>query len=221
MSAFDPKRTSPSANLTTSNLPVRPATMCVMRAVHVTGLALVAAVVVLTRGPAPSQMQRMGDTAVHTLHQPYSVETFGVFRKIIVSGDFSPNVRLADVMAKHPMTGVGALADALGEITIYDGKLVVSYGYAPSADTSTAFAALLAMASVDEWQSVPVASDVSPEEIESFIFVAAKTHGIDPTVSFPFEVRGNIGPYLMHVNADHPCFELRLPSASPCRVRRW
>jgi hypothetical protein len=99
------------------------------------------------------------------------------------------------------LTGVGALADALGEITIYDGKLVVSYGYAPSADTSTPFAALLAMASVDEWQSVPVASDGSPEEIESFISVAAKTHGIDPTVSFPFEVRGNIGPYVMHVNA--------------------
>jgi hypothetical protein len=42
---------------------------------------------------------------------------------------------------------------------------------------------------------------VAPEEIESFISIAAKTHGIDPTVSFPFEVRGNIGPYVMHVNA--------------------
>ena len=48
---------------------------------------------------------------------------------------------------------------------------------------------------------MPVASDVAPEDIESFISVAAKTHGIDPTVSFPFEVRGNIGPYVMHVNA--------------------
>jgi hypothetical protein len=48
---------------------------------------------------------------------------------------------------------------------------------------------------------VPVASDVAPEEIESFISVAAKTHGIDPTVSFPLEVRGNIGPFTMHVNA--------------------
>jgi hypothetical protein len=104
-------------------------------------------------------------------------------------------------MAKHPMTGVGALADALGEITIYDGKLIVSYGYAPPADTSPASAALLAVASVDGWQSVSVASDVAPEEIESFISIAAKTHGIDPTVSFPFEVRGNIGPYVMHVNA--------------------
>jgi hypothetical protein len=39
-----------------------------------------------------------------------------------------------------------------------------------------------------------------PNEIESFIAVAARTHGIDRTVSFPFEVRGNIGPYVMHVN---------------------
>jgi len=146
-------------------------------------------------------MQPMGDAAVHTLHQPYSVETFGAFRNVMMSGDFSPKVRLADVMAKHPTTGVGALADALGEITIYDGKLIVSYGYTQPADTSSASAALLAVASVDGWQSVRVTSDVAPEEIESFISITAKTHGIDPTVSFPFEVRGNIGPYVMHVNA--------------------
>jgi len=146
-------------------------------------------------------MQPVGDAALHTLHDPYGVETFGAFRSIMMAGDFSPKVRLADAMAKHPTTGVGALAGALGEITIYDGKLIVSYGNAPPADTSSASAALLAMATVDGWQSVPVASDVKPEEIESFISVAAKTHGIDPTVSFPFEVRGNIGPYVMHVNA--------------------
>jgi hypothetical protein len=168
---------------------------------NITGLALAAAGAVLTAGPALPQMQPMGDVALHTLHQPYSVEMFGAFRGIMMGGDFSPKVRLAEVMAKHPTTGVGALADALGEIAIYDGKLIVSYGYAPPADTSSASAALLAMASVDGWQSVPVASDVAPEEIESFISVAAKTHGIDPTVSFPFEVRGNIGPYVMHVNA--------------------
>jgi hypothetical protein len=172
-----------------------------MGAVNITGLALVAAAAALMVGLALPQMQPMGDVALHALHQPYGVETFGAFRNIMMGGDFSPKVRLADVMAKHPTTGVGALSDALGEITIYDGKLIVSYGYAPAADTSQASAALLAMASVDGWQSVPVASDVAPEEIESFISVAAKTHGIDPTVSFPFEVRGNIGPYVMHVNA--------------------
>jgi hypothetical protein len=60
----------------------------------------------------------------------------------------------------------------------------------------------LATARVDGWQGVPVENDVAPNEIESFIAVAARTQGIDPTVSFPFEVRGNIGPYpyVMHVS---------------------
>jgi hypothetical protein len=172
-----------------------------MRAVNITGLTLVVVAAALTAGPVLPQMQPMGDAALHTLHQPYGVETFGAFRSIMMGGDFSPKVRLADVMAKHPTTGVGALADALGEITIFDGKLIVSYGYAPPADTSSASAALLAMASGDGWQSALVASDVAPEEIESFISITAKARGIDPTVSFPFEVRGNIGPYVMHVNA--------------------
>ena len=63
-------------------------------------------------------MQPMGDEPLHTQHQPYSVETFGAFRNLMMGGDFSAKVRLADAMAKHPTTGVGALADALGEITI-------------------------------------------------------------------------------------------------------
>lgn len=172
-----------------------------MRAVNITGLAVVAVATTLAAGPALPQMQPMGDEPLHTQHQPYSVETFGAFRNLMMGGDFSAKVRLADAMAKHPTTGVGALADALGEITIYDGKLIVSYGYAPPSDTSSPSAALLAMASIDDWQSVPVERDVVPEEVNSFISVAAKTHGIDPTVSFPFEVKGNIGPYVMHVNA--------------------
>ena len=170
-----------------------------MRGTDMVGLALFAVAAVLTAGPALPQMQPMGNTVTHALHQPYSVETFGAFRNMMI-GDFSAKVALADVMARHPTVGVGALSGALGEITIFDGKLIVSYGYAPPADTSSA-AALLATASVDGWRSVPVASDVVPEDIESFISVAAKTHGIDPTVSFPFKVRGNIGPYVMHVNA--------------------
>jgi hypothetical protein len=173
-----------------------------MRAVDMTGLVLAAAAAVLTAGPALPQMRPMGDAPVHTLHQPYSVETFGAFRNIMMSGDFSPKVRLADVMAKHPTTGVGTLADARGEITIYDGKLIVSYGKTSApADPNSESAALLAMGTVAGWQSVRVERDVAPEEIESYIVVAAKAHGIDPEESFPFEARGGIGPYVMHVNA--------------------
>jgi len=157
----------------------------------------------LADSPAlPQQMTPMDDASMHTIHQPYDVETFGAFRRIMMAGDFSPKTRLDAVMAKHPTTGVGALAEARGEITIYDGKLIVSYGKdgAP-ADANSQSAALLATGSVAGWQSVRVEQDVTPEDVESYIAVAAKTHGIDPDASFPFEVRGNIGPYAMHVNA--------------------
>jgi hypothetical protein len=42
---------------------------------------------------------------------------------------------------------------------------------------------------------------VAPENVETYIATAAKDRGIDAEKSFPFEVRGNIGPYAMHVNA--------------------
>jgi len=62
------------------------------------------------------------------VRQPYNIETFGAFRMLILAGDFSPKVDLTAVLAKRPTTGVGAVANARGEITIYDGKLIVSYG---------------------------------------------------------------------------------------------
>ena len=85
----------------------------------------------------------------------YAIETFGAFRKIILEGDFTPKISLGAVMAKSPTLGVGAVADARGEITIHDGKLVVSYGKAgphPAAESEPA--ALLATAKVVGWQTV-------------------------------------------------------------------
>jgi hypothetical protein len=173
-----------------------------MRVLDIRSPLLAAGLAALAAAPAFPQMQPTGDAAMHTLHQPFNVETFGAFRSLMMSGDFRAKVRLADAMAKHPTTGVGALADARGEITVYDGKLIVSYGKDPSsADPASESAALLAIASAGDWQSVPVTHDVAPEDIESFIAAAASTHGIDSAVSFPFEVIGNIGPYVMHVNA--------------------
>jgi len=65
---------------------------------------------------------------MHIVHQPYNIETFGEFRKMMMTGDFIAKVQLVTAMAKHPTIGVGALADARGEISIFDGRLIVSYG---------------------------------------------------------------------------------------------
>jgi len=152
-----------------------------------------AAVGLLASGQVSSQ---------HTVHQPYDIETFGAFRQLMLTGDFSPKVRLAEVMAKHPTTGVGALAEARGEITIFDGKLIVSYGQEGAVgDWGTESAALLAIGSAREWQSVLIEQDVEPSEIEAVIANAAAARGIDRDNSFPFEVRGILTSYVMHVNA--------------------
>lgn len=161
------------------------------------------AVVLAAAVPAlPQQMQSRGDAAMPAVHQPYEIETFGEFRKLIQQGDFDAKVQLAAIMAKHPTTGVGAVADARGEITIYDGKLIISYGKPgtyPAADSQSA--ALLSVSSAGDWQTVAVDRDVAPSEIESYLAAAATAHGLNPEKSFPFEIKGTLIFYLMHVNA--------------------
>jgi len=134
---------------------------------------------------------------------PYFIETFGAFRKTILEGDFTPKVALAAVMAKSPTVGVGAVADARGEITILDGKLIVSYGKAgghPAADSEPA--ALLATAKVAGWQIIKVEQDVAPDDVENFIARTAAAHSINQQGPFPFQVRGTLASYVMHVNAE-------------------
>jgi hypothetical protein len=120
----------------------------------------------------------------------------------MLRGDFAAKAVLGQVMSRLPSTGVGAVSGARGEITIVDGRLIVSYGKPqahPAPDSETA--ALLATAKVTAWQAIPVASDVAPAMLEAFLARAAKDHGLDPDASFPFQLRGTFAPYAMHVNA--------------------
>jgi hypothetical protein len=52
---------------------------------------------------------------MQTVHQPCNVETFGEFRKMMMTGDFAAKVQLTTAMAKHPTVAVGALSDAQGK----------------------------------------------------------------------------------------------------------
>lgn len=164
-----------------------------------------AAVAWLIAGEAARPQQAMEAFGLHTLRQPYDIEAFGAFRMLILAGDFSRKVNLAAAMAKRPTTGVGAVADARGEITIHDGKLIVSYGEGesdrgsqPAADREDA--ALLATGTVAAWQTMTVAHDVAPDEIESFLAQMAGARGLDPQGPFPFQIRGTLISYAMHVN---------------------
>ena len=141
-------------------------------------------------------------TSASLAAEPYSIETFGVFRDLMLQGDFTSKVAIGLVMSRLPSTGVGAVSGARGEITIADGKLIISYGKSgapPASDTETA--ALLATGKVKEWQSVRVDSDVAPPTVEAFLAQSAKAHGLNPEQSFPLQLRGTVAPYIKHVNA--------------------
>jgi hypothetical protein len=162
-----------------------------------------AAVAWLIAGEAARPQQ--AEPGLHTLRQPYDIEAFGAFRMLIMAGDFSRKVNLAAAMAKRPTTGVGAVADARGEITIHDGKLIVSYGQEashqgshPAADREDA--ALLATGIIAAWQTITLAHDVAPDEVESFLAQMAGAHGLDREGPFPFQIRGTLTSYAMHMN---------------------
>jgi Alpha-acetolactate decarboxylase len=161
------------------------------------------AIAVLAIGPAAAQTTMPAqNSGLRTERQPYNIHSFGAFRMMILQGDFSPKVRLGEVMAEHPTTGVGAVADARGEITIYDGNLIVSYGKAGSQPAPDAErAALLAVGTTTAWQTVTVEHDIAPDDIDAFLAQTAAAHGLNPEDPFPFQVRGTLASYVMHVNA--------------------
>src|SRR6202166_4404754 len=134
-------------------------------------ISLFVTIAALVIGAAAAQTtQPVNNSGLRTERQPYDIHSFGAFRMMILEGDFSPKVGLGEVMSEHPTTGVGAVAEAGGEIRIYDGKLIVSYGKAGSQPAPNAErAALLAVATSTAWQTINLDHDVAPDEIDAFL----------------------------------------------------
>jgi hypothetical protein len=138
----------------------------------VLGLALV------TQPLVAEAQQMAAGSHMHVVQQVYNIESWGEFRRMMMTGDFTPKVKLGDVLAKHPTTGVGAVSDARGEITFIDGKLVISYGKRDAGpDAASEYAALLAVGSADNWQAVTVDRDIAPTFIESYLAETGRAHG--------------------------------------------
>jgi acetolactate decarboxylase len=116
--------------------------------------------------------------------------------------DYASKIALAHVKSMGSTHAVGALSDLRGEITMIDGRFVVSYGGGcnacspPHSETAT----LLATARVAEW-SRPIAleSALSGVQLEAFIVAQARAAGLDMTKPFPVRLKGNLTDVSMHV----------------------
>jgi hypothetical protein len=150
---------------------------------------------------ALAQHAKAGGLPQRNEPEPFNIETFGEFRNLLLRGDFGVKAVVGEVMSRFPSIGVGAVSAGRGEITIADGRLIISYGKSDAHPSSYAeTAALLATATVKEWQAIQVISDVAPAALDGFLAQTAKTGGLDPDKTFPFQLRGAFGPYAMHVN---------------------
>jgi hypothetical protein len=158
-------------------------------------LIAIAGVMVLTAGvgilaeAALAQHATTGALPQRNGPEPFNIETFGEFRNLLLRGDFGVKAVVGEVMSRFPSVGVGAVSAGRGEITIADGRLIISYGKSDAHPSSYAeTAALLATATVKGWQAIQVVSDVAPAALEAFLAQTAKKWWARSRQGVPFPV---------------------------------
>jgi acetolactate decarboxylase len=137
------------------------------------------------------------------LEPPFKVEYRGALMDIMHKGDLSAKADLRDLEDVDHLYALGALENLKGEILILDGKPYISREEEEEVAIEESFmcnASLLVYASVENWQSVEVATEVrSKDELAMFIAQTAESSGLDITEPFPFLLIGNIRSIDWHV----------------------
>lgn len=169
-------------------------------------LAIVVAWLVAVGSPVPAQAQTHQAPAagVQAAEYPFGFKAYGVFSRMITQRNYLPIVALKEATDGHATVAVGAVSGLRGEISVIEGRLIVSYGSdcgatCPSAASETA--TLLATATARTWRPVAIDKDLDSKATETFIRAQAKTNGLDENKPFPFRINGAITNFVMHVNA--------------------
>jgi acetolactate decarboxylase len=142
--------------------------------------------------------------ATPAAEHPFGFKAYGVFSKMISQRNYLAVVALKDAVDARATDAVGAVSGLRGEISMIEGKLIVSYGTdcgaaCPSAASETA--TLLATATARNWLSVPIDKDLDAKAVETFVRAQAKANGLDESKPFPFRINGALTNFVMHVNA--------------------
>lgn len=142
---------------------------------------------------------------------PYSLAVFGAFQRMVHTQDFSAKVKLDQVVGSGATEGVGAVEGLRGEVTLIDGKLLVSYGAPcnPCGSPSATNATLLSTVKVAAWrQAAVLPSDLVGAALDDYIVARAKEAGHDMSRPLPVRLDGTLISVKMHVlRAPNPGFK--------------
>ncbi len=166
-------------------------------------LILVAAVLLFALGGS-AQAQHQPPVAAAAATAPFGFKAYGEFRSMISERNYLAVVALKDAADGGAADAVGAVSGLRGEISMLDGRLIVSYGTdcgtaRPPAAVETA--TLLVTAAARHWRAIPIGKDLDRQAIEVFIRQQAKLGGLDENKPFPFRISGTLTDFVMHVNA--------------------
>ena len=169
-------------------------------------LAIAAAwlITVASSMPALAQTHQAPAAGASAAEHPFGFKAYGVFSRMITQRNYLAVVALKDAADARATDAVGAVSGLRGEISMIEGRLIVSYGAdcgaaCPAASSETA--TLLATASAQRWRPVAIDKDLDAKAVETFIRAQAKANGLDDNKPFPFRINGAITDFVMHVNA--------------------
>jgi hypothetical protein len=141
-----------------------------------------------------------GRASAEAAGPPFGFAAHGAFRDLVQRRDYAPKIELAALDAAGVTEAVGALSGLRGEVTLIEGRRVVSLGPCPDCGKAPDSACLLAAAKVARWQARAVPADVPAESLRGFIAAEARAAGLDPARPFPFRFSGSLTAVAMHVH---------------------
>lgn len=123
-------------------------------------------------------------------------------RSALRLGNTTSQITFEEINSSPHAFAVGALTDLKGEITVFDGQIIVAetedgiHATSSTKTDSNESATLLTLSYVDSWLEYRLPTDMDFEEaVES----AATANGIDTDTPFPFYVNATTESYELHV----------------------
>jgi hypothetical protein len=134
--------------------------------------------------------------------RPFAVAIYGAFRDMMQKKDHTPKVELGKLLSQGATEAVGAASGLRAEITIIDGKPLVTYGDPCTGcpPLHSEAATLLVTGKVSSWSDpISLPDDLVGHALDRFIIEQTGKAGLDMRQPFPIRIKGTLVNVAMHV----------------------
>lgn len=148
------------------------------------------------------QQQRRLQTLRRLAKMKYAVKWAGALRNVHQGLDFSGKIDLPPLGELPHLYAVGPLEELRGEVTIWDGKPLISRinnGTLKVDNVLTGKLCFLVYGQAQDWKRIKIGSSLTLPEVDDVIKREATKHGIDTNPPFPFLIEGTAKSARYHV----------------------